>query len=122
MHPDGRREFALEGAVFVTGSGDPAAADGLQIIDSAGESGDLAPQRSRQRRGWCRSGADRPGGPDWDPYARGTIPGHHQGTTRAHLVRATLEAIAYEVRDVVDVMTQESSETAEFGGRWRRLG
>jgi glycerol kinase len=49
------------------------------------------------------------GAPDWDPYARGTIMGITRGTTRAHLVRATLEAIAFEVRDVVDLMTREAS-------------
>ena len=42
------------------------------------------------------------GAPDWDPHARGAILGITRGTTRAHLVRATLEAIAFEVRDVVE--------------------
>jgi glycerol kinase len=51
------------------------------------------------------------GAPDWDPYARGTIMGITRGTTRAHLVRATLEAIAFEVRDVVDLMTREAGVT-----------
>src|SRR6202042_1042997 len=48
------------------------------------------------------------GAPYWDPDARGLIAGITRGTTRAHLVRATLEAIAYEVRDVVDVMTRDA--------------
>jgi len=48
------------------------------------------------------------GAPDWDPHARGTILGVTRGTTRAHLARATLEAIAFEVRDVVDVMVSEA--------------
>ena len=48
------------------------------------------------------------GAPDWDPTARGLIIGLTRGTTRAHLVRATLEAIAFEVRDVVDLMTDEA--------------
>src|SRR6202042_2235336 len=48
------------------------------------------------------------GAPHWDPDARGTITGITRGTTRAHLVRATLEAIAFEVRDVVDVMTRDA--------------
>ena len=48
------------------------------------------------------------GAPDWDPYARGTILGITRGTTRAHIARATLEAIAFEVRDVVDLMRAES--------------
>jgi glycerol kinase len=60
------------------------------------------------------------GAPDWDPYARGTIMGITRGTTRAHIVRATLEAIAFEVRDVVDLMTREAGlalpELAVDGG------
>ena len=48
------------------------------------------------------------GAPDWDPSARGLIVGITRGTTRAHLARATLEAIAFEVRDVVDLMVTES--------------
>ncbi|MBV9485917.1 MAG: hypothetical protein JO246_07650 [Frankiaceae bacterium] len=48
------------------------------------------------------------GAPHWDPAARGLITGITRGTTRAHLVRATLEAIAFEVRDVVDVMTRDA--------------
>ena len=47
------------------------------------------------------------GAPDWDPSARGTILGITRGTTRAHLVRATLEAIAFEVRDVVETFPDE---------------
>ena len=69
--------------------------------------------RRRRARGWPRSVPDSGGvvfvpaltglgAPDWDPYARGAIFGITRGTTRAHLARATLEAIAYEVRDVVD--------------------
>ena len=65
------------------------------------------------------------GAPDWDPDARGAIFGLTRGTTRAHLARATLEAIAFEVRDVVDVMAAESPAGVDgrriAGGRgWRR--
>ena len=60
------------------------------------------------------------GAPDWDPHARGTILGISRGTTRAHLVRATLEAIAFEVQDVVDLMVHEGGvhvpELAVDGG------
>ena len=50
------------------------------------------------------------GAPDWDPDARGAMFGITRGTTRAHLVRATLEAIAFEVRDVADVMTEATGQ------------
>jgi glycerol kinase len=108
QHPDGRREYALEGAVFVTGAAVQWLRDGLAILASAQESEHLA--RSVPDSGGvvfvpALTGL---GAPDWDPYARGTIMGITRGTTRAHLVRATLEAIAFEVRDVVDLMTREA--------------
>ena len=52
------------------------------------------------------------GAPDWDPAARGTILGITRGTTRAHLVRATLEAIAFEVRDVVELLPRHHARCA----------
>jgi glycerol kinase len=120
QHPDGRREFALEGAVFVTGAAVQWLRDGLQIIAHAADTEELA--RSVPDSGGvvfvpALTGL---GAPDWDPYARGTIMGITRGTTRAHIVRATLEAIAFEVRDVVDLMTREAGlalpELAVDGG------
>ncbi len=111
QHPGGRREYALEGAVFVTGAAVQWLRDGLGIIESAAETEELA--RSVPDSGGvvfvpALTGL---GAPDWDPYARGSILGITRGTTRAHLVRATLEAIAFEVRDVVDLMTREAGLT-----------
>ncbi len=108
QHPDGRREYALEGAVFVTGAAVQWLRDGLGIIDTADETEALA--RSVPDSGGvvfvpALTGL---GAPDWDPYARGAILGITRGTTRAHIVRATLEAIAFEVRDVVDLVTREA--------------
>jgi glycerol kinase len=110
-HPDGRLEYALEGAVFVTGAAVQWLRDGLQIIDSAAQTAELA--RSVPDSGGvvfvpALTGL---GAPDWDPHARGTILGVSRGTTRAHLVRATLDAIAFEVRDVVELMTGEGGVT-----------
>src|SRR3712207_9534091 len=59
------------------------------------------------------------GAPHWDPHARGAILGITRGTTRAHLARATLEAIAFEVRDVVDIMVDERSEERRVGKECR---
>ena len=111
QHPDGRMEYALEGAIFVTGAAIQWLRDGLGIISSAEQSEALA--RSVPDSGGvvfvpALTGL---GAPDWDPHARGTILGISRGTTRAHLVRATLQAIAYEVRDVVELMTRESGVT-----------
>src|SRR3954470_5917000 len=100
--------YALEGAIFVTGAAVQWLRDGLQIITSADETASIA------------ASVDDSGGvvfvpaltglraPHWDPEARGAILGITRGTTRAHLVRAALEAIAFEVRDVVDVMVDEA--------------
>ena len=56
------------------------------------------------------------GAPHWDPHARGTILGITRGTTRAHLVRATLEAITFEVRDVIDTMPTKLTSLMVDGG------
>ena len=111
QHPDGRLTYALEGAVFVTGAAVQWLRDGLQIIASASETEALA--RSVPDSGGvvfvpALTGL---GAPDWDPHARGTILGISMGTTRAHIVRATLEAIAFEVQDVVELMVREGGVT-----------
>lgn len=108
QHPDGSRVFALEGAVFVTGSAIQWLRDGLRIIDTAAESEELALSVPDSGGVVFVPALTGLGAPDWDPHARGAILGITRGTTRAHLVRATLEAIAYEVRDVVDIMTHEA--------------
>jgi glycerol kinase len=100
--------YALEGSVFVTGAAIQWLRDGLGIISSAADSEQLA--RSVEDSGGlvfvpALTGL---GAPHWDPDARGAILGITRGTTRAHLVRAALEAIAFEVRDVVDVITRDA--------------
>jgi len=107
QEPDGTLTYALEGAVFVTGAAIQWLRDGLGIIESATETEALA--RSVPDSGGvvfvpALTGL---GAPDWDPHARGTILGLTRGTTRAHIVRATLEAIAYEVGDVISLMVKE---------------
>ena len=108
MNPDRSLTYALEGSVFVTGSAVQWLRDGLQIIGSAAEIEGLA--RSVPDSGGvvfvpALTGL---GAPHWDPSARGSVLGITRGTTRAHLARATLDAIAFEVRDVVDAMTDEA--------------
>ena len=100
--------YALEGSVFVTGAAIQWLRDGLGIIAAAADSETLA--RSVDDSGGmvfvpALTGL---GAPHWDPDARGAILGITRGTTRAHLVRAALEAIAFEVRDVVDVITRDA--------------
>jgi glycerol kinase len=100
--------YALEGAVFVTGSAVQWLRDGLGIISNASESEAVAASVSDSAGVVFVPALTGLGAPHWDPDARGTISGITRGTTRAHIVRATLEAIAFEVRDVVDVMTRDA--------------
>jgi len=105
---DGEMTYALEGAIFVTGASVQWLRDGLGVIDSAADVEELAGSVDDAGGVVFVPALTGLGAPDWDPTARGAILGITRGTTRAHLARATLEAIAYEVRDVVDVMTEES--------------
>jgi glycerol kinase len=107
MDSGGDLTYALEGSVFVTGAAVQWLRDGLGLLDSAAQSEALA--RSVPDSGGvvfvpALTGL---GAPDWDPDARGAVFGITRGTTRAHLVRATLEAITFEVRDVFDVMVDD---------------
>jgi glycerol kinase len=108
MHPDGRVDFALEGAVFVTGAAVQWLRDGLQVIAAAGEVEALAATVPDSRGVVFVPALTGLGAPHWDPDARGAVLGITRGTTRAHLARATLDAIAFQVRDVVDAVTAEA--------------
>lgn len=100
--------YALEGAVFVTGAAVQWLRDGLGLIGSAAEIEGLAATVPDAGGVVFVPALTGLGAPHWDPTARGLIAGLTRGTTRAQLARATLEAIAYEVRDVVDVMTTDA--------------
>ncbi len=103
--PSGELTYALEGAIFVTGAAIQWLRDGLQIVGSAAESEAIAATVTSSGGVVFVPALTGLGAPDWDPTARGLIAGITRGTTRAHLVRATLEAIAFEVRDVLETMT-----------------
>jgi glycerol kinase len=108
MNPDRSLTYALEGSVFVTGSAVQWLRDGLQIIGSAAEIEGLAASVPDSGGVVFVPALTGLGAPHWDPSARGAVLGITRGTTRAHLARATLDAIAFEVRDVVDAMTDEA--------------
>ncbi|MDT7538704.1 MAG: glycerol kinase [Actinomycetota bacterium] len=108
MAPNGSLVYALEGSVFVTGSAVQWLRDGLQIIGSAAEVESLAASVPDSGGVVFVPALTGLGAPHWDPDARGTVLGITRGTTRAHLARATLDAIAFEVRDVVDAMIDEA--------------
>jgi glycerol kinase len=100
--------YAYEGAVFVTGAAIQWLRDGLQIISSSAEIGPLAESVSSTDGVYVVPAFTGLGSPHWDPYARGTIVGITRGIGRAHIARAVVESIAYQVRDVVDLMTKAS--------------
>ena len=100
--------YALEGAIFVTGAAVQWLRDGLGLIDSAAEIEGLARTVPDSGDVVFVPALTGLGAPHWDPPARGALVGITRGTTRAHLARATLESIAFQVRDVVDVMVEEA--------------
>ena len=106
-------EYALEGSVFVCGAAVQWLRDGLGILSSASETESLARSVTSSDGVVLVPALSGLGAPDWDPDARGMIIGITRGTTRAHLVRATLEGMAYQVKDVVDAMRAGSGLALE---------
>ena len=108
--------YALEGAVFVTGAAVQWLRDGLGLIASAEESEALARSVPDTGDVYFVPALTGLGAPEWDPAARGAIVGITRGTTSAHLARATLEAIAFQVRDVVDTLETPLTKLSADGG------
>lgn len=104
-------EYALEGAVFITGAAVQWLRDGMGIIETASETEALARTLESNEGVYFVPALTGLGAPHWDAYARGAILGLTRGTTRAHLVRATLESICYQTRDVVEAMQRDSGIT-----------
>jgi glycerol kinase len=100
--------YALEGAIFVTGAALQWLRDELGIIPSAAEAGPLAATVPDTGGVFLVPAFTGLGAPYWDPYARGTIVGLTRGSSRAHLVRAAVEAMAYQTADVVEAMAVDS--------------
>ncbi|HEY2549682.1 MAG TPA: glycerol kinase GlpK [Streptosporangiaceae bacterium] len=113
MDGEGALTYALEGSIFVTGAAIQWLRDGLGLIADASESEQLARSVSDTGGVVFVPALTGLGAPDWDPHARGAIFGLTRGTTRAQLVRAALEAIAFEVRDVVGLMTAEAGKAGQ---------
>ena len=103
--------YALEGSVFNAGAAVQWLRDGLGIIQSSKESEEIAFSVTDTGGVYLVPAFTGLGAPYWDMYARGSISGLTRGTTRAHIVRATLESLAYQTRDVLDIMSTESGIT-----------
>lgn len=105
---DSRIDYALEGSIFITGAAVQWLRDGLGIISRSDEIGPLANSVPDSGGVFFVPALVGLGAPHWDPYARGTIVGITRGTTKAHIARAAVEAMAYQTRDVVDAMAADS--------------
>ena len=104
----GRVEYALEGSVFVAGAAIQWLRDELQLIRSASETESIALSVPDTAGAYVVPAFTGLGAPYWDQYARGAIVGLTRGVGRAHLVRATLESLAYQVADVCRAMEQDA--------------
>jgi glycerol kinase len=108
--------YALEGSVFVTGAALQWLRDGLGILSAPAESEALARSVENNEGVYFVPALTGLGSPHWEPEARGLIAGLSRGTSGAHIVRAALEAIAYQTRDVLDAMAFELDVLRADGG------
>jgi len=102
------RQYAFEGSVFIAGAVVQWLRDGLGIIQSSDDVESLASSVGDSDGVYLVPAFAGLGAPHWDSYARGTIVGMTRGTTKAHIARAALEGIAFQVADVLDAMKQDA--------------
>lgn len=105
---DGKVEYALEGSIFMAGAIIQWLRDELELIGSASESEALAKSVESSNGVYMVPAFAGLGAPHWDMYARGTLVGLTRGVNKRHIVRAGLEAIAYQSKDVISAMEQDS--------------
>ena len=105
---DGKVNYALEGSIFVAGAAIQWLRDEMHLIDSSAESEALAMQVQDSNGCYVVPAFTGLGAPHWDQYARGTIVGITRGVNKYHIIRATLESLAYQVNDVITAMQADS--------------
>lgn len=105
---NGKVEYALEGSIFVAGAAIQWLRDELKLIDSAADSEYMAAKVSDTNGCYVVPAFTGLGAPHWDAYARGAIVGLTRGVNKYHLIRATLESLAYQTHDVLNAMQQDS--------------
>jgi glycerol kinase len=111
---DGKITYALEGSVFVAGSAVQWLRDALEFFKNAKESESLASSVDSNYGVYFVPAFVGLGTPYWDTDAKGAIFGLTRGTTKAHITRATLEALAYQTKDIINVMSEESGIKPAF--------
>ena len=105
---DGKVNYALEGSIFVAGASIQWLRDEMRLIDSAADSEYMAKKVKDTNGCYVVPAFTGLGAPHWDQYARGTIVGITRGVNKYHIIRATLESIAYQVNDVLEAMRADS--------------
>ena len=105
---NGKVEYALEGSIFVAGASIQWLRDELKIIHDSADSEYFANKVSDTKGVYVVPAFTGLGAPYWDMYARGAIVGLTRGAGRNHIIRATLESIAYQTKDVIDAMIDDS--------------
>ena len=105
---DGKVNYALEGSIFVAGASIQWLRDEMRLIDSSADSEYMAKKVPDTNGCYVVPAFTGLGAPHWDQYARGTIVGITRGVNRYHIIRATLESIAYQVNDVLEAMRADS--------------
>ena len=108
---DGKVNYALEGSVFVCGAAVQWLRDELDIIESSPQSEKMAKKVPDNGGVYVVPAFVGLGAPYWDPYARGAVLGITRGSNKYHLVRATLESMAYQTKDLIDAMIEDLGES-----------
>ena len=108
---NGKVYYALEGSVFICGAAVQWLRDGLGLVENAAQTEEIASTVSDSGGVYFVPAFVGLGAPYWDPYARGSISGLTRGTTRAHIVRAVLDSMAFQTYDVLALMQSESGIT-----------
>ena len=108
VQPDGTPGYALEGSVFVAGAAIQWLRDEIRILDNAAQSEEYCCQVEDSNGVYVVPAFTGLGAPYWDSYARGAILGLTRGASRAHVIRATVESLAYQVSDVIRAMEQDA--------------
>ena len=103
--------YALEGSIFVAGAAVQWLRDELDVLDSSGDSEYMASKVPDTGGVYLVPAFVGLGAPYWDPYARGTIVGLTRGSNKYHIIRATLESVAYQTRDILLAMQEDSGAT-----------
>ncbi len=105
---DGKVSYALEGSIFVAGAAIQWLRDEMRLIDSAADSEHMAKKVKDTNGCYVVPAFTGLGAPHWDQYARGTIVGLTRGVNKYHVIRATLESLAYQVHDVLEAMKADA--------------